>query len=126
MFQWSLTLSDKQVMMLIAFHNGEPDKDGSSFNSVHAMIADAWDVRAVRKLQEFNLLEVIHPAVREIGAATIWRITDKGRLIALAILEDAQGLTGIADRKGYEAASEINSDAHKRWIEKKEAKKNAR
>lgn len=105
--------------MLIAFHNGTPDKDGSQFASVHAMIGDAWDVRAVRKLEEMNLLKITHPKEKVIGAPTIWNITDKGTLIALAIMEDANSLSQIQDRDGLNQYRIINSDANRRLNEKK-------
>lgn len=82
--------------MLTAFQTAIPDKDGSVFHSAHSMIADAWDIRAVRKLEEQNLIIVSK------GKQTIWSITDKGRLIARAIMCDAENLRRLKSRQGHE------------------------
>jgi hypothetical protein len=107
MFQWSITLSDKQVMMLIGFHIANDDEFGCRFRAVHHMIADAWDVRSARKLTEMGLLKV------EPGPAPMhpnkWNITDKGNLIASAILEDADMLKCLGERAGAESRSLVNA-----------------
>lgn len=118
MFQWSITLSDKQVIMLTAFHMAIPDKNGSIFHSAHSMVADAWDIRSVRKLEESNLIQVIKNSV------TLWSITAKGRLIAQAIMCDADNLRRLKSRKGHEMRCLTNTENHRAWMERK-AKKRA-
>lgn len=125
MFQWQITLSDKQVLMLAAFHTGFDDENGSRFSSVHAMIGDAWDVRAVRKLCEAGLLTVKDSTLPNGMRSNIWNITTKGELIALAIMEDADNLKQLSERAGLKTARLVNSDAHRRWVESKTKKKAA-
>lgn len=120
MFQWQITLSDKQVIMLTAFHMAEPDKNGSVFHSANSMLGDAWDLRAVRKLEEMNLILVVK------SEQTVWTITDKGRLIAQAIVCDAENLRRLKLRNGREISSLTWDDAHRRWMDKKTKKKSAK
>lgn len=123
MFQWSITLSDKQVAMLVAFHMADDDADKSRFTAVHAMIGDAWDVRAVRKLSEMGLLLVEPVISTTAGKSNRWNITDKGNLIAAAILEDADALKMIGERPGLKMRHAINEQSHQEWVEKTRAKK---
>jgi hypothetical protein len=113
MFQWNITLSDKQVLMLSAFHAAKPDEKGSLFHAANGMIGDAWDIRAVRKLEEQDLIAVVK-TVQE----TIWRITVKGQLIAQAIMCDAENLRTLRLRQGREMRSLINSDGARRRTER--------
>lgn len=55
--------------------------------------------------------------------ATRWLITDKGRLIAQAIMCDADNLRRLKLRKGHESQGLINDDSHRRWVERQERKK---
>lgn len=109
MFQWGITLSDKQVIMLTAFHVAKPDKAGCIFHAAQSMIGDAWDIRAVRKLEEQNLITVTHDNAAP--KTTVWQITRKGRLIAEAIMSDAENLRRLRLRHGLRSARLINSDA---------------
>jgi hypothetical protein len=117
MFQWALTLSDKQVMMLMAFYRSEPNQYGCQFHGAHHMIGDAWDIRAVRKLQESGLMHVREQVIDGLNK-NIWTITMKGRLIAEAIMEDASGLANIQLRNGLEGGYAINRTAVKRKTKK--------
>lgn len=110
MFNWTISLSDRQVLMLMAFHSAEDDAEGSRFHSVHAMIGDAWDIRAVRKLQEQNLL-VVEEFTRENGLRTNrWNITDKGTCICLAIEADTEMLGKLKLRDGLNQSRLINKE----------------
>lgn len=122
MFQWQITLSDRQVIMLTAFQMAKPDKDGSIFHSAHSMIADAWDTRAVRKLEEQNLIHIDRDGQ---SRATRWKISEKGRLIAQAIICDADNLRELRGRKGSMMLSEINQVGreHRLRRQKKKVKK---
>ncbi len=115
MFHWTISLSDKQVLMLVAFFNATDDKNGSRFDSVNAMIGDAWDVRAVRKLQEDGLLSVQEYFNEETGFTTNrWNITKKGELISLAIREDSESLSRIGLKNGRAADRLITADGNRR------------
>lgn len=111
--------------MLMAFHTTEPDSDGSQFKAVRDMIHDAWDVRASRMLCENGLIEVEHPPKDSKGIApsSIWRITDKGRLIALAILEDTETLQRLNIRGMGPSYRLVEDQAHKDWLNRKEKKR---
>lgn len=109
MFNWTVTLSDKQVLMLMAFAAAKPDEEGNCFSAVQVMICDAWDVRSARKLQEDGLISVEEYKNEETGFRTSrWAITHKGKLIAEAVNEDAEGLRKIALRNGQEARRAVN------------------
>lgn len=122
MFQWNITLSDKQVIMLAAFHAATDDSNNCRFHAVHAMVGDAWDVRAVRKLQEAGLINV---AVTE-EKRNRWNITEKGECIARAIQCDAISLGKMSAREGLKARSEINRIDHQHWVEKQKSKRKSK
>lgn len=124
MFQWSITLSDKQVLMLAAFAAAEPDNLGNQFHAVHAMIADAWDIRAVRKLQEYGLIEVIEYEDPETKLRTNrWSIREKGRLVAAAMREDTNSLLQMKLRDGREERYRLNRDHNERKRKQKQKSK---
>jgi hypothetical protein len=126
MFQWSITLTDKQVLMLAAFAAAEPDARGNQFHSVHAMIADAWDIRAVRKLQEYGLIEVVAFEDPDTKMQTNrWSIKEKGRFIAAAMREDTNSLTQMKLREGRDSMYRLNRDFAQHEKKRKTAKKNA-
>lgn len=111
MFNWTISLSDKQVIMLMAFYSAEDDSYECRFHSVHSMIGDAWDIRAVRKLQEYGLISVI--SREDARKPNIWNITDKGNFIAMAIEADADSLKTLTLRNGLQQGQIINSTKKK-------------
>ena len=104
MFNWSIELSANAVLMLLAFHHADAEKDGSQFKAAHAAIGDLWDIRAVRRLCEEGLLHVEHKERPDpnTAAPSIWQITEKGTLIALAIECDAEQLKELPGRNGLQ------------------------
>lgn len=121
MFHWSINLTDKQVLMLLAFFSAEDDQHGSRFQAVSAMISDAWDTRAARNLQENGLINVYEKMNEETNIRmNVWNITEKGILISLAIHEDTQSLQHIALRHGQAARSIVDRDANERFFRKRD------
>lgn len=117
MFQWSITLTDKQVLMLAAFSVAEPDQNGSQFQAVNGMVGNAWDVRSARKLEEMGLIEIVAYVDKLTGLKTNkWTITKKGRLIAEAMRCDTLNLQKIKLRNGWEARGLINEANRKKPV----------
>lgn len=114
MFQWNITLSDRQVIMLAAFLTAEEDQYGSQFHAVNSLIGDAWDIRAMRKLTEWGLISVNEVLMPTGMKTNLWHITQKGEFIALAIMEDAAALKQIQLQNKTEARSVINTDGNAR------------
>jgi len=104
MFTWNVSLSAKQVLMLMAFNATEPDEHGSQFSAVQDLITDAWSIRGARGLCEEGFILAVHDGVR-----SKWTITEKGRLIANAILLDAKSLSGIEERLGRSLRKAVNA-----------------